>query len=97
MTKYKKQVQEMLEAHKDVFDSFRELHAMYADDPKTWQAEYNEKGKPVMILLQRYVNNLCAKSESTKYGKFSDQLADKFWGEIRIIFPKIDYIGMQTK
>ena len=59
--------------------------------------EYNEKGKDVMIMLQRWENNLCAKSESSKYGKFSDKLADKFWGEIRTIFPKIDFVGMQTK
>lgn len=97
MAKYKKQIEEMMEIHKDVFDAFKQLHDKYAEDPKKWQAEYNEKGKDVMILLQRWENNLCAKSESSKYGKFSDKLAEKFWGEIRAIFPKIHFVGLQPK
>lgn len=95
MAKYKKQIEEMMEAHKNIFNAFRELHDKYAADPKKWQEQYNEEGREVMVLLRRWENNLCSKSESGRYGKFSDKLADKFWNEIRTIFPKIDYIGVQ--
>lgn len=95
MAKYKKQIEEMMEAHKDLFTAFRELHDQYALDPKKWQEKYNEEGREVMVLLRRWENNLCSKSESGRYGKFSNKLADKFWNEIRTIFPKIDYIGVQ--
>lgn len=96
MAKYKKQIEEMMEIHKAVFTAFRDLHDNYALDPKKWQEQYNEEGKEVMTLLRKWENNLCYKSESSRYGKFSNKLADKFWSEIRTIFPKIDYIGVQS-
>lgn len=95
MAKYKKQIQEMLEIHKNVFDDFKIIHDKYALDPKQWQNQYNETGMKVLPILQRWENNLCNKSEGGRYGKFSSKLADKFWEEIRLIFPKIDFIGME--
>lgn len=96
-TKYKKQVEDMLEAHSDLFKSFQELHDRYATDPKKWQKEFNEKGEDVLMMIQRWDNNLCAKSEGGKYGKFSNNLSEKFWTEIRILFPKIGYVGLEPK
>jgi len=97
MAKYKKQIEEMMLAHQDLFNKFRELHNNYIIDPEKWQEKYNEEGRDIMMLLKRWENNLCSKSESTRYGKFSDKLADKFWSEVRQIFPKIDFIGVQPK
>lgn len=97
MSKYKKQVEEMLEANKKLFDDFKILHAKYAEDPKKWQEKFNEEGQQILMIIQRWENNLCAKSESGKYGKFSSNLADKFWAEVRILLPKIDYVGMRVK
>lgn len=94
MSKYKQQVTDMLAAHGDVFREFKNLHDKYTDDPKKYQAEFNEKGIEIQAILRRWENNLCGKSESGKYGKFSSSLADKFREEVRIHFPKIDYIGM---
>ena len=85
----------MLEAHQKVFAAFRETHDKYVEDPKTWQKEFNEQGSEIMIIIQRWENNLCSKSESSRYGKFSNTLSDKFWTEVRAIFPKIDYVGME--
>jgi uncharacterized protein (DUF2249 family) len=94
MAKYKKQVEEMLEIHSDIFTPFKELHDRYAQDPERFQDEYNEKGQEALRVIRRYENNLCNKSESGRYGKFSTSLSDKFWSEIRIHFPKIDSVGM---
>jgi hypothetical protein len=94
MAKYKKQVQEMIEAHADIFAAFKDIHDKYAQDPKIWQEKFNEEGQQVQIIIQRWENNLCAKSEGGKFGKFSSNLSDKFWSEIRILFPKIDFVGM---
>lgn len=94
MAKYKKQIEEMMLAHKELFEKFQTLHNNYTADPKKWQEKYNEEGREVFMLLKRWENNLCAKSESSRYGKFSNKLADKFWEEVRSIFPKIDYIGV---
>ena len=95
--KYKQQVQDMLSAHQDVFKQFKKIHDEYEKDPSMWQEKFNEEGIKVLPIIQRWENNLCSKSESGKYGRFSNNLADKFWGEVRTIFPKIDYVGMVIK
>jgi hypothetical protein len=94
MIKYKQQVADMLSAHEDIFKEFKKLHDKYADEPKKYQAEFNEKGLEIQAILRRWENNLCGKSESGKYGKFSSNLADKFREEVKVHFPKIDYIGV---
>lgn len=94
MSKYKKQIEEMLEVHKDIFQPFKELHNKYAQDPKTWQEKFNEEGQDILRIIKRWESNLCSKSEAGKYGIFSANLSSKFWDEVRAIFPKIDYIGM---
>ncbi len=93
MVKYKQQVQDMLEVHSEIFKEFKKIHDAYALDPKKWQNVFNEKGREIIPILARWENNLCAKSESGKYGKFSSTLADKFREEIKVHFPQIDFIG----
>lgn len=93
MAKYKKQIEEMLHIHKNIFDPFKDIHDKYALSPEKWQNEFNETGQEILRIIRRYENNLCSKSESGKYSRFSANLSDKFWTEIRLIFPKIDFIG----
>jgi len=95
MVKYKQQVQDMIEWNKELFTQFRQVHDRYILNPKEVQEEFTEIGMKVMPIVKRFENNLCAKSESGRYGKFSSNLSDKFWGEVRAIFPKIDFIGYQ--
>lgn len=96
MSKYKQQFEDMLLRHKAQFDAFKELHDKYAADPKKYQEQFNEEGEDILIIIQRWDNNLCAKSEGGKYGKFSNNLSEKFWGEVRAMFPKIDYVGVES-
>lgn len=84
----------MLDAHTEMFDDFQKIHDKYATDPNKYQNEYNEKGQEVMHVIQKWENILCSKTEGGKYGKFSSNLSEKYWAEIRILFPKIDYIGL---
>ena len=97
MQKYKQQVIDMIEAHKDEFKKFKSVHDEYMKDPDALQEKLNEVGKDILPIVQRWDNNLCAKSEGGKYGKFSSNLSDKFWTEVRVHFPKIDYVGMRKK
>jgi len=97
MVKYKQQVQDMLSFQKELFAEFKEIHDKYAKEPEKWQKEFNEVGSKVIPIVQRWENNLCSKSESGKYGKFSSTLADKFWAEVRVHFPKIDWVGYSKK
>ncbi len=93
--KYKEYFAEMVEQNKEQFTAFKQLHDKYAEDPITWQKEFNEEGPTILEIIRRYENMLCSKSESSSYGKFSSTLSDKFWTEIRVHFPKIDFIGME--
>lgn len=93
MTKYKAFVQDMLSSHKELFDVFKKLHDDYAKEPEKWQKEFNDKGEEVLTVIRRYENMLCGHSENSGFGKYSSKLAEKFWAEVRAVFPKIDYIG----
>ena len=92
MSKYKKHFQEMLEYNESLFDSFRKIHDAYAADP-SMQKEFNTEGEKVLRVIRRYEDELCGRSEGGRYGKYSANLSEKFWSEVRIHFPKIDYIG----
>ena len=96
MAKYKQQIEDMLAAHEALFKEFKAIHDEYVKNPKHWQEAFNEKGREIIPIIARWENNLCSKSESGKYGVFSSKLADKFREEIKIHFPKIDYIGMKS-
>lgn len=93
MAKYKEILQNMLEIHNDLFTSFKEIHDKFAQNPKEFKKQFNEEGQDVLRVIQKWENILCSKSESGKYGTFSSKLSDKFWGEIRILFPLIGKIG----
>lgn len=93
MTKYKQTVADMLEYNHDLFSSFKVLHDRYVEDPESVKEEFNREGEKVLQIIRKYENILCGKSESGKYGKFSTSLSEKFWNEVRVHFPKIDFVG----
>ena len=83
----------MLEYNEGLFDEFQKVHDKYAQNPKGAKEEFNSIGEKVLRVVRRYEDELCSRSEGGRYGKFSAALSDKFWTEVRIRFPKIDYIG----
>lgn len=95
MTKSQQYFQDMMDYNKELFDEFKEIHDKFAQDGKKYQVAFNEVGERVLVVVRKYENLLCAKSEGGKYGKFSDITADTFWKHIRGAFPKIDFIGMK--
>lgn len=96
MAKYNQVIKEMLEYNHDLFVAFKDLHKRYSDDPASFQAEFNTEGEKILRIIRRYENILCGKSENGKYGKFSTSLSEKYWQEIRTLFPKIDSIGVMS-
>ncbi len=95
MTKYQQTFQEMVEYNPDLFSAFTKAHALYVQDNKKYQQQFNEIGQEVMDVIRKYENMLCSNSEGGKYGKFSSNLSERFWTVIRGAFPKIDFIGLQ--
>jgi len=85
----------MLEDNKKLFDAFKKTHDAFAKDHKTWRIKFNEEGEQVMTVIRKYENELCGRSEDAGFGHYTSKLAEKFWGEIRLLFPEIDEIGIE--
>lgn len=94
MTQYKFFFQKMMDEYKELFDNFADIHREYMLDPSTWQKLFNQYGAEVIEIIRNYERRLCATSEGGQYSKFSQKLSEKFWGEIRKTFPKIDFVGV---
>lgn len=75
---------------------FKIIHDMYVSNPKSHRREFNELGEKVLPIIKDYENRLCGKSENSGYGQFSSNLAEKFWSEVRLNYPKIDFVGIKV-
>jgi len=95
MTKYKQTFDQMLKTHRELFIKFKITHDMYAVDPKSWKEQFNEEGQKVLEIIREYEDKLCGYSEQGQYSKFSANLADKFWAEVRKNYPRIDFVGIK--
>ncbi len=93
MAKYKKQFQLMCEENKLLFDEFKKYHDMLDSNDKSAKDKFNELGRKVLRVVRRYENELCAKSENSGFGRYSENLSDKFWQEVRNHFPQITRIN----
>lgn len=96
MAKYQQQYQEMVQQHQQLFDEFKKVHDLYAQNKSAHQQEFNDRGEPVLDLIQQYENRLCRKSERGGYSQYSAQLAEKFWGLVRKHYPLIDSVGLKA-
>lgn len=95
MSKYRVAVLQMLEENKELFDEFKPIHDAYMVNPAANQAKYNSIGATVMDVIRDYERKLCAKMGAGQYSKFSMNLSEKFMEEIKAMFPKIMFIGIE--
>jgi hypothetical protein len=95
MVKYKQIFNEMIQENKAVFADFKKLHDQYAQDEKKWKTDFDREGQKILLIVKRYENRLCGRSENSGYGKFSSGLTDKFWGEVKTLFPLIEFVGAE--
>lgn len=93
-SKYELYFQEMLDQNRELFEEFIDIHNKYSEDPTRWQDKFNEVGSPVLDVIRKYENRLCAKSGNTGYGKYTMALADKFQAIVKQYFPKIGKVGL---
>lgn len=92
MVKYKKAFNDMMKDYQEFFGDFKKIHDNFSSDPENWEEKFNEKGIKVLRIIRNYENSLCAKSENSGFGKFSENLSEKFWVEVRNVFPLIDKV-----
>lgn len=84
----------MLEDNEYLFDEFKKLHETYSEEDPEENDEFHEVGRKVLRVVRRYENELCSKSENSKFGKFSENLSEKFWEQVRAYFPRIDSVEL---
>lgn len=94
MSEYKKMVEKMMEENKELFDNFLDIHNEYAVKPLEWQKLFNQYGREVVEIIRDYERKLCAHMSKGKFGKFSANLSERYWDEVRKVFPKIDFVGV---
>lgn len=82
----------MIEDNQKLFNEFKMIHDNFAENKLNWQEKFNEEGTKILRVIRRYENNLCSRSENTGFGKYSINLSEKFWGEVRAFLPLIDQI-----
>jgi hypothetical protein len=95
MKQHEKLFQEMITTHKELFGRFKLLNDEYAVNPDQVKADFNKVGEAVLAVIRTYENRLCSSTERSQYNKFSGGLAEKFWADIRTLFNKIDFIGVE--
>lgn len=92
--KYRQLFLEMIEEHRDLFLDFKDVHDKFLDD-ENLKHEFNEKGAKVIDIIRDYERRLTSQQDRGQYSKFSTGLSDKFWDQIRVFLPRIDFVGVK--
>ena len=95
MPKFITTYNQMIRDHKQQFTEFKEIHDLFKQDRQKYQHKFNELGKPIVELIQDYEQQLCGGMERGQFGKFSDQVAEKFWGRVKKDFSHIELVGVE--
>jgi len=95
MSEYQKAFQTMIEQNKEIFDRFKAVHDAYVLSPDLNKAKFNEVGREITDVIREYERRLCAQMGKGQFSKFTQNLSEKFWGEVRKVYPKIDFVGVQ--
>ena len=93
MVKYKEYFKKMCEENKKVFDDFLFIHNLYKENKKANQVIFNEQGMAIRRIIEDWDRRLCNTMEKGNNATYSARLSEKFWGEVRTIFPLIDFVG----
>lgn len=97
MTKYREYFERMITNEKAAFDSFTKLHMQYSLDQDGLQEKFNEEGEKIVAIIREWENKLCSTSDKAGYGGYTSNLSEKFWQEVKKIYPLIDHVGIIVK
>jgi hypothetical protein len=85
----------MLDQNKELFDQFKLVHDAFSLNPDANKTKFNEIGRDVTDVIREYDRKLCAQMGKGQYSKYTQNLSEKFWAEVRKVYPKIDFVGIQ--
>lgn len=93
MIKYREYFKAMCEENSALFAEFQFIHDLYKENRKANQVVFNEQGVQVRRIIEDWERKLCTRMERGKNASYSARLSEKFWGEVRLRFPLIDFVG----
>lgn len=94
---FKKIFDQMIAENKEAFIKFKLLNdSLERSLPNSkLRSDFNNLGLEILNIIKRYENMLCGKTESSSFGRYSANLSEKFWMELRRNFNNIDEIGVE--
>jgi len=95
MVKYKEYFYKMCSENQALFAEFKFIHNLYSQDKRGNQVVFNEQGLQVRKVIEDWDHRLCSHMEKGKNSTYSANLSEKFWGEVRSLFPLIDFVGVK--
>lgn len=96
-SKYQQYFKQMMEENRELFEEFRPIHAKYKQDKQKYQQEFNDKGQELVDIIRSWERRLCSAMGRTRYGKYAEQLSEKFWDLVREEFDCIDMVGLKIE
>lgn len=95
MRAYQESFQKMITENRDLFDNFQNVHDAFVLNPDVNKAKFNQIGREVTDVIRDYERRLCAQMGKGQFSKFTQNLSEKFWAEVRNVYPKIDFVGVE--
>lgn len=95
MPKFRDYFRQMIDQNKEEFAQFKLIHDQYQEDQRQYQEEFNRQGKVIVEVIRDWERRLCGGMEKGENARYSANLSEKFWNEIRVFFPMIDYVGVK--
>jgi len=93
-TKYRQYYQNMVTQNQKLFADFKVSHDQYVAE-EIDQQEYNRVGLRIVDIIRDWDRRLCSAMGKGAFSKYSEQLSDKFWSEVRKEYPQIDKVGLK--
>lgn len=95
MTAYQASFQKMLAENTELFATFQQIHDAYNLNPDANKDRFNDVGREITDIIREYERRLCAQMGKGQFSKYTQNLSEKFWGEVRKVYPKIDFVGVK--
>ncbi len=93
-TKYRQYYQDMVTQNQKLFTDFKVVHDQYVAK-EIDQQKYNATGMRIVDIIRDWDRRLCSAMGRGAFSKYSEQLSEKFWSEVRKEYSHIDKVGLK--
>ena len=95
--KYKQYFLKMEEQNKELFAEFFQIHQLFEMEGEKHQEKFHSVGQKVVDIVRDWDRRLCSAMGKGAFSQYSQKLSEKFWDEVRVMFPLIDKVGVRVR